>query len=149
MPGLSTAAGALLARWHVPLSINAFLQGEAVHATCCVSRPTLLPQLQDKPLGHVAAACPPLQSSVDGPDGNCLGWAALDDSGTLAPYKFSRRQLQPNDVMIKITHAGGRLCTWACCCRQLGTPYYGDWITNHRPCSGLPGSVVVLPGVST
>jgi cinnamyl-alcohol dehydrogenase len=49
-----------------------------------------------------AAACPLLQSSsVDGPDGNCLGWAARDDSGTLAPYKFSRRQLQPNDVIIK------------------------------------------------
>jgi hypothetical protein len=48
-------------------------------------------------------------SSVDGPDGNCLGWAARDDSGTLAPYKFSSRQLQPNDVMIKITHAGAQV----------------------------------------
>jgi hypothetical protein len=48
-----------------------------------------------------------LQSaSVDGPDGKCLGWAARDASGTLAPYKFDRRQLQPTDVMIKITHAG-------------------------------------------
>jgi cinnamyl-alcohol dehydrogenase len=46
-------------------------------------------------------------ASVDGPDGNCLGWAARDSSGVLSPYKFSRRQLQPNDVMIKITHAGG------------------------------------------
>jgi hypothetical protein len=50
-----------------------------------------------------------LQSgSVDGADGTCLGWAARDSSGVLAPYKFSRRELQPNDVTIKITHAGER-----------------------------------------
>eukprot|EP00882_Tetradesmus_deserticola_P026231 GHRQ01028897.1.p2 GENE.GHRQ01028897.1~~GHRQ01028897.1.p2 ORF type:complete len:145 (-),score=45.80 GHRQ01028897.1:99-533(-) len=53
-----------------------------------------------------AFAKPSQSGSVEGPDGNCLGWAARDSSGTLAPYKFSRRQLQPNDVMIKITHAG-------------------------------------------
>jgi cinnamyl-alcohol dehydrogenase len=48
-----------------------------------------------------------LQSaSVEGADGNCLGWAARDSSGNLAPYKFTRRELQPNDVVIKITHAG-------------------------------------------
>jgi hypothetical protein len=38
--------------------------------------------------------------------GNTLGWAARDASGHLAPYKFNRRELGANDVMIKITHAG-------------------------------------------
>ncbi|XP_062027586.1 probable cinnamyl alcohol dehydrogenase 1 [Rosa rugosa] len=39
-------------------------------------------------------------------NGNCLGWAARDASGVLAPYKFNRRDVQGDDVSIKITHCG-------------------------------------------
>ncbi|KAJ6839145.1 putative cinnamyl alcohol dehydrogenase 1 [Iris pallida] len=38
--------------------------------------------------------------------GDCLGWAARDPSGTLSPYKFSRRALGGDDVSLKITHCG-------------------------------------------
>jgi hypothetical protein len=44
--------------------------------------------------------------SVDG-EGNALGWAARDKDAVLSPYKFSRSDLKPSDVFIKITHAGG------------------------------------------
>ncbi|XP_021812533.1 probable cinnamyl alcohol dehydrogenase 1 [Prunus avium] len=39
-------------------------------------------------------------------NGDCLGWAATDESGILSPYKFSRRSLQNDDVSVKITHCG-------------------------------------------
>ncbi|XP_020095386.1 probable cinnamyl alcohol dehydrogenase 1 [Ananas comosus] len=39
-------------------------------------------------------------------EGNCLGWAARDVSGTLSPYKFNRRDLRNDDVSIKITYCG-------------------------------------------
>ncbi|KAJ7551812.1 hypothetical protein O6H91_06G031600 [Diphasiastrum complanatum] len=39
-------------------------------------------------------------------EGNCLGWAARDSSGTLSPYKFSRREPGADDVSFKITHCG-------------------------------------------
>jgi hypothetical protein len=39
--------------------------------------------------------------------GGCLGWAARDKSAVLAPLRFTRRELQPNDIHIQITHAGG------------------------------------------
>eukprot|EP00879_Flechtneria_rotunda_P010490 GHRR01010966.1.p1 GENE.GHRR01010966.1~~GHRR01010966.1.p1 ORF type:complete len:378 (+),score=117.56 GHRR01010966.1:424-1557(+) len=57
-------------------------------------------------------------ASVEG-SGNCFGWAARDTSGHLAPYKFDRRNLQPTDVLIKITHAG-------MCHSDLHT-IRGDW----------------------
>jgi cinnamyl-alcohol dehydrogenase len=45
--------------------------------------------------------------AADGePDANTLGWAARDSTAVLSPYKFKRRALGPNDVYIKITHAG-------------------------------------------
>ncbi|WIA35261.1 hypothetical protein OEZ86_003720 [Tetradesmus obliquus] len=72
-------------------------------------------------------------ASVEGPEGNCLGWAARDDSGTLAPYKFSRRQLQPNDVMIKITHAG--------MCHSDLHSIKGDWGPAKYPV--VPGHEIV------
>lgn len=37
---------------------------------------------------------------------NCLGWAARDPSGTLSPYKFTRRALGSDDVSLNITHCG-------------------------------------------
>jgi D-arabinose 1-dehydrogenase-like Zn-dependent alcohol dehydrogenase len=43
--------------------------------------------------------------AVEG-EGNAIGWAARDESGVLAPYKFTRRAVGPKDVSIKITHAG-------------------------------------------
>lgn len=39
-------------------------------------------------------------------DGNCLGWAARDPSGTLSPHKFNRRDPQDDDVSLEITHCG-------------------------------------------
>ncbi|GMY30693.1 putative cinnamyl alcohol dehydrogenase 1 [Fagus crenata] len=44
-------------------------------------------------------------SSLSGND-ECLGWAARDESGVLAPYNFSRRVVGSDDVSIKITHCG-------------------------------------------
>jgi D-arabinose 1-dehydrogenase-like Zn-dependent alcohol dehydrogenase len=59
-------------------------------------------------------------SSADGaPESNTLGWAARDSGAVLSPYKFSRRQLGPKDVFIKITHAG-------MCHSDLHT-INGDW----------------------
>ncbi|PNW85730.1 hypothetical protein CHLRE_03g207800v5 [Chlamydomonas reinhardtii] len=42
----------------------------------------------------------------DKPANNCVGYAALDKSGVLAPYSFDRRPVGPGDVRIQITHAG-------------------------------------------
>jgi D-arabinose 1-dehydrogenase-like Zn-dependent alcohol dehydrogenase len=53
------------------------------------------------------------------PDANTLGWAARDPSAVLSPYKFTRRQLGPQDVYVKITHAG-------MCHSDLHT-INGDW----------------------
>jgi hypothetical protein len=64
--------------------------------------------------------CPAQLSSAEGaPDANTLGWAARDPGAVLFPYKFSRRQLGPKDVFIKITHAG-------MCHSDLHT-INGDW----------------------
>ncbi|KAF8061379.1 ADH9 [Scenedesmus sp. PABB004] len=71
--------------------------------------------------------------AVEGSAGNTLGWAARDTSGTLAPYKFDRRALQPNDVMIKITHAG-------MCHSDLHT-IRGDWGPAKYPV--VPGHEIV------
>ncbi|PSC75052.1 8-hydroxygeraniol dehydrogenase-like [Micractinium conductrix] len=38
--------------------------------------------------------------------GNCLGFAARDASGVLAPYRFDRRPVGPNDVRLQVTHCG-------------------------------------------
>ncbi|BDA45155.1 probable mannitol dehydrogenase [Coccomyxa sp. Obi] len=38
--------------------------------------------------------------------GNTIGYAAQDDSGKLAPYRFSRRAVGPYDVAIQIAFAG-------------------------------------------
>ncbi|XP_008342262.1 probable cinnamyl alcohol dehydrogenase 1 [Malus domestica] len=46
------------------------------------------------------------QTSSDTVNGNCLGWAATDESGVLSPCKFTRRNLQNDDVSIRITHCG-------------------------------------------
>uniref|UniRef100_A0A383WI80 Enoyl reductase (ER) domain-containing protein n=1 Tax=Tetradesmus obliquus TaxID=3088 RepID=A0A383WI80_TETOB len=80
-----------------------------------------------------AFAKPSQSGSVEGAEGNCLGWAARDSSGTLAPYKFSRRELQPNDVVIKITHAG-------MCHSDLHT-IKGDWGPAKYPV--VPGHEIV------
>uniref|UniRef100_A0A7S0X1P8 Enoyl reductase (ER) domain-containing protein n=1 Tax=Chlamydomonas leiostraca TaxID=1034604 RepID=A0A7S0X1P8_9CHLO len=39
-------------------------------------------------------------------EGDCAGWAAQDESGHLAPWRFNRRATGPHDVRIQITHAG-------------------------------------------
>ncbi|KAI4312803.1 hypothetical protein MLD38_037594 [Melastoma candidum] len=39
-------------------------------------------------------------------EGDCLAWAARDPSGVLSPYRFSRRKVGSEDVLIKITHCG-------------------------------------------
>ncbi|WIA14603.1 hypothetical protein OEZ85_003113 [Tetradesmus obliquus] len=80
-----------------------------------------------------AFAKPSQSALVEGAEGNCLGWAARDSSGTLAPYKFSRRELQPNDVVIKITHAG-------MCHSDLHT-IKGDWGPAKYPV--VPGHEIV------
>ncbi|KAF2911724.1 hypothetical protein DAI22_11g202300 [Oryza sativa Japonica Group] len=38
--------------------------------------------------------------------GNCDAWAARDPSGILSPYKFNRREVQSEDVSLRITHCG-------------------------------------------
>ncbi|CAL9757993.1 unnamed protein product [Musa acuminata subsp. burmannicoides] len=38
--------------------------------------------------------------------GDCLAWAARDASGTLSPYRFTRRALRGDDVSLRITHCG-------------------------------------------
>ncbi|KAH6790709.1 cinnamyl-alcohol dehydrogenase [Perilla frutescens var. frutescens] len=39
-------------------------------------------------------------------NGECLGWAARDPSGTLSPYKFTRRSVGSDDVSIAILYCG-------------------------------------------
>ncbi|CAI5528375.1 unnamed protein product [Closterium sp. Naga37s-1] len=39
-------------------------------------------------------------------EGNCVGYAARDASGELAPWRFHRREVGPGDVKIRITHCG-------------------------------------------
>ncbi|CAI5507673.1 unnamed protein product [Closterium sp. Naga37s-1] len=39
-------------------------------------------------------------------EGNCVGYAARDASGELAPWRFHRREVGPRDVKIRITHCG-------------------------------------------
>jgi cinnamyl-alcohol dehydrogenase len=75
----------------------------------------------------------PSQAPSDGSSGNCLGWAARDPSAVLSPYKFSRRDLGPKDVMIKITHAG-------MCHSDLHT-IKGDWGPAKYPV--VPGHEIV------
>lgn len=38
--------------------------------------------------------------------GNCVAWAAKDESGVMAPWKFNRRSLRPDDVRIQVTYVG-------------------------------------------
>ena len=40
------------------------------------------------------------------PDANTLGWAARDKSAVLSPYQFTRRDMGPKDVFIKISYVG-------------------------------------------
>lgn len=53
----------------------------------------------------VAAALKKTGTPIEG-TGNTIGWAAQDNSGHLAPYKFTRRAVGPNDVAIQIAYAG-------------------------------------------
>ncbi|XP_041991371.1 probable cinnamyl alcohol dehydrogenase 1 [Salvia splendens] len=39
-------------------------------------------------------------------NGDCLGWAARDSSGTLSPYQFSRRSVGADDISISILYCG-------------------------------------------
>ncbi|CAI7790095.1 unnamed protein product [Closterium sp. NIES-53] len=39
-------------------------------------------------------------------EGNCVGYAAHDASGVLAPWRFNRREVGRRDVKIRITHCG-------------------------------------------
>lgn len=39
-------------------------------------------------------------------EGNCLGYAAFDENGSLRLWRFNRRETLPTDVRIQITHAG-------------------------------------------
>lgn len=39
-------------------------------------------------------------------EGDCVGFAARDATGVIAPYRFSRRATGPNDVRLQISHAG-------------------------------------------
>lgn len=65
-------------------------------------------------------------AAADGEEGaNCLGWAARDPSAKLAPFKFKRRELSPEDVFVKITHAG-------MCHSDLHT-INGDWGPARYP----------------
>jgi hypothetical protein len=68
---------------------------------------------------HTPLLCLQLSSAEGTPDANTLGWAARDSGAVLSPYKFTRRQLGPKDVFIKITHAG-------MCHSDLHT-INGDW----------------------
>ncbi|EFJ08933.1 hypothetical protein SELMODRAFT_235915 [Selaginella moellendorffii] len=45
-------------------------------------------------------------SSNTGKESECLGWAAKDSSGVLAPWKFPRRPLRSTDVKFKISYCG-------------------------------------------
>jgi hypothetical protein len=75
--------------------------------------------------------CAQLAAAEGKPDANALGWAARDSGAVLSPYKFTRRELQPNDVFIKITHAG-------MCHSDLHT-INGDWGPAKYPV--VPGCV--------
>ncbi|PRQ52439.1 putative 8-hydroxygeraniol dehydrogenase [Rosa chinensis] len=46
------------------------------------------------------------ENSTTNGSANCLGWATRDSFGVLSPYKFNRRDVQDDDVSIKITHCG-------------------------------------------
>lgn len=43
---------------------------------------------------------------MSGANGECLGWAARDPSGTLSPYTFTRRSVGSDDVSISILYCG-------------------------------------------
>uniref|UniRef100_A0A0E0GCW6 cinnamyl-alcohol dehydrogenase n=2 Tax=Oryza nivara TaxID=4536 RepID=A0A0E0GCW6_ORYNI len=71
-------------------------------ACCAISSPPLgyLPGLSIMHLhgmSDMAAECG---------SGNCDAWAARDPSGILSPYKFNRREVQSEDVSLRITHCG-------------------------------------------
>ncbi|XP_024519551.1 cinnamyl alcohol dehydrogenase 8-like [Selaginella moellendorffii] len=46
------------------------------------------------------------RDSNTGKESECLGWAAKDSSGVLAPWKFPRRPLRSTDVKFKISYCG-------------------------------------------
>lgn len=43
---------------------------------------------------------------MGGANGECLGWAARDPSGTLSPYTFTRRSVGSDDISISILYCG-------------------------------------------
>ena len=54
---------------------------------------------------QVAAALQRKGTATEG-CGNTLGWAARDESGHLAPFKFTRRTPGADDVVIQIAFSG-------------------------------------------
>jgi cinnamyl-alcohol dehydrogenase len=66
-------------------------------------------------------------------DGNCLAFAARDESGHLSPYRFERRQLQADDIRIQIAFCG-------VCHSDLHT-IKGEWGTPAYPIA--PGHEIV------
>ncbi|KAJ9509424.1 hypothetical protein QJQ45_001890 [Haematococcus lacustris] len=62
-------------------------------------------------------------------EGNCIGYAAQDTSGVLAPYRFNRRSVGPEDVHIQISFAG-------ICHSDIHTGK-GEWAGTCYPC--VPG----------
>ncbi|KAG2425872.1 hypothetical protein HYH02_014936 [Chlamydomonas schloesseri] len=48
----------------------------------------------------------PTSAGSNTPATSCIGYAAQETSGILAPYSFDRRAVGPGDVRIQITHCG-------------------------------------------
>lgn len=78
---------------------------EAGELPKCRRRPRCCLAAGELSFSDVAAALKKKGTSVDG-SGNTVGWAARDDSGHLAPYRFSRRAVGPLDIAIQIAYAG-------------------------------------------
>lgn len=84
------------------------------------------------PFELVAAALVKKGSTVDG-SGNCLGYAAHDNTGHLVPWKFERRPCAADDVRIQVTHCG--------ICHSDLHQLKNDWMNSTYPM--VPGHEIV------
>ncbi|KAL4856222.1 putative cinnamyl alcohol dehydrogenase 2 [Chlorella vulgaris] len=65
--------------------------------------------------------------------GNCLAFAARDESGHLAPFRFDRKPVGPTDIRIQITHCG--------MCHSDLHQIKGEWGNSKWPM--VPGHEIV------
>lgn len=82
----------------------------------------------DISFADLAAALKKKGASIEG-SSDTIGWAAHDKSGHLAPYRFTRRNVGPNDVAIQIAYCG--------ICHSDFHQIKNEWNNTSYPC--VPG----------